>query len=186
MRSRAMRMTLTLLAFGAIAAAAYLTWSVDTRLSAARRGATNFDTAYAAAVREAYELRSAQQAYVAAGQSESFWIGRAATSLTAIRSALETVSLNTQSADVRVAIDAAGEAVDGFEQIDRRARSYATTGQKLLASDIIFSDGLEATAKILASLHDVQQRSSAEAEAATLKGKMEPARSRRSTTRTIL
>ena len=173
MRSRAMRMTLTLLAFGAIAAAAYLTWSVDTRLSAARRGATDFDTAYATAVREAYELRSAQQAYVAAGQSESFWIDKAATSLTAIRSALETLSLNTQNADVRAATDAAGEAVDGFEQIDRRARNYATTGQKLLASDIIFSDGLEAAAKILTSLHDVQQVFRAEAEAGIRAARLE-------------
>jgi hypothetical protein len=166
-------MTLTLLAFGAIAAAAYLTWSVDTRLSAARRGSTSFESAYAAAVHETYELRSAQQAYVAAGQSESFWIAKASTSLTAIRAALETLSLNTESQAVRAAAEAAAEAVDGFEQIDRRARTYATTGQKLLASDIIFSDGLEAATNILAALHDVQQLTIADTQAATRAARLE-------------
>lgn len=165
MRSRAVRITLTLLAFGAILAAAYLTWSVDNRLSIARRTNASFDATHANAVREAYELKSAQQAYVAAGQSETFWIARATTSLDAIRAALDTLTSSSRSSSVRAAIETTAEALEQFEQVDRRARGYATTGQKLLASDIIFSDGLEATSRILASLHDVRQLTLAEADA---------------------
>ena len=43
------------------------------------------------------------------------------------------------------AIDNAASALQDFEQMDRRARDYIRTGQKLLASDLIFADGLEIT-----------------------------------------
>jgi hypothetical protein len=159
------RITLTLLAFGAILAAAYLTWSVDNRLSIARRTNVSFETTHANALREAYELKSAQQAYVAAGQSETFWIARATTSLDAIRAALDTLTSSSRSRSVHAAIETTAEALEQFEQVDRRARGYATTGQKLLASDIIFSDGLETTSRIIDSLHDVRQLTLAEADA---------------------
>ena len=33
--------------------------------------------------------------------------------------------------------------LDDFEQMDRRARDYSRNGQRLLASDLVFSDGIE-------------------------------------------
>ncbi len=43
-------------------------------------------------------------------------------------------------------------ALDKFDKADARARSYAAGGQKLLASDIIFSNGLEAAGEITTAL----------------------------------
>jgi hypothetical protein len=50
------------------------------------------------------------------------------------------------------AIDNAAGALQDFEQMDRRARDYARSGQKLLASDLIFADGLEILSGIAGSL----------------------------------
>ena len=40
-------------------------------------------------------------------------------------------------------IDAAVADLEDFEQMDRRAREYVRGGQRLLASDLVFSDGIE-------------------------------------------
>lgn len=173
MRSRAVRITLTLLAFAAIAAAAYLTWSTDSRLSTARRSHASFETSYAIAVREASELKSSQQAYVALGQNETIWIDKASSSGQAIRTALDQLTSSSQSRAIHAAIETAAHALEVFEQVDRRARAYTTTGQKLLASDIIFSDGLAAADGILAALKDVRELSLAEAEAGAREARME-------------
>jgi hypothetical protein len=173
MRSRAVRITLMLLAFGAIAAAAYLTWSADNRLSIARRSHTSFEDAYTTALREIYELRSIQQAYVAAGQDETLWIEKASASSHGLRAALDQLTSGSQSTAVHAAIEATAQSLDAFERVDRRARAYATTGQKPLASDIIFSDGREAAEKIVTSLKDVRDLSRADAAAGARDARLE-------------
>lgn len=173
MRSRAVRILLTLLAFGAIAAAAYLTWSVESRLARARTASSAFHTAHVTAVHEAYELRSAQQAYVAAGQSEAFWVQKATTSLEAVRAALDALTSASNNRDVHTAVEGAAQALEDFERIDQRARRYAGTGQKLLASDIIYSDGLETTGRVLASLGDAERLAREELTSTTKAARLE-------------
>ena len=50
--------------------------------------------------------------------------------------------------------------------MDRRAREYVAANQKLLASDLIFSDGLETTEEIIAALEQVRYVESADRAAA--------------------
>lgn len=152
MRSRAVRATLTLLAAGALLTAAYLCWTIQSRIDADVQSAADFDQARSTAVREAYELRSAQQAYVAAGQNETFWFGRVTNAAESLRASLATLKSSTTSEPVAASLDEAGAALLTFEQVDRRARNYASGGQRLLASDVIFSDGLEATGEIILAL----------------------------------
>lgn len=173
MRSRAVRITLMLLAFGAIAAAAYLTWSADNRLSTERRSQTSFEDVYTTALRQTYELRWAQQAYVAEGQNETFWIDKATASSESLREALDQLMSASQSTAIHAAIEVSAQSLEAFERVDRRARAYATTGQKLLASDIIFSDGVEAADKIVASLKDVRELSRSDAEAGVRDARLE-------------
>jgi hypothetical protein len=144
--------TLTLLAVGAIAAAAYITRTIHTRSDAEVRAAAAFDRTHAVALKDAYDLRSAQQAYVAAGQNERFWFDRVTVATESLRAALAALRSTTTSQAALAALEDAGAAIEDFEQIDRRARKYAADGQRLLASDLIFSDGLEATGRIIAAL----------------------------------
>jgi hypothetical protein len=144
--------TLTLLAVGALAAAAYVNWTIHMRASAEVQAAAAFDRTHALALKDAYDLRSAQQAYVAAGQNEKFWFDRATVATESLRAALTALRSTTTSQAALAALEDAGAAIEDFEQIDRRARRYAADGQRLLASDLIFSDGLEASGRIIAAL----------------------------------
>jgi hypothetical protein len=152
MRSRAVRLTLVLLAVAAIGSAGYFSWTTRTSLRAAADGTAAFEAARLSAVRETFELRSAQQAYVAAGQSEAFWFEKVATLTDSLKTRLSTLSSPTSAPGIRSDLDEAVAALEDLEQGDRRIRRYAAAGQKLLASDIIFSDGLEATARIISAL----------------------------------
>jgi hypothetical protein len=152
MRSRAVRLTLTLLAVAALGTAGYFTWTVDTREQDRRATASVFDGALTSALRAAFELRAAQQAYVAAGQSESFWFDKVTTLSEALRASIDSLNASAPSQSARDAVARATTSLGTFEGTDRRARNYAATGQKLLASDIIFADGLGAMTDVIESL----------------------------------
>lgn len=152
MRSRVVRGTLTLLSVAAIGTAAYYYWTTLARINASLQSASAFTQARAAAAQAAYDLRSAQQAYVAAGQNEAFWFERATRSLEALRAALTALERETTSDSARRSLAEVAAAAEDFESRDRRVRGYVSGGQKLLASDIIFSDGLDLTSRILAGL----------------------------------
>ena len=156
MRSRAVRVTLTLLAVGALATAAYFIWDIDQRSTAIAERTRDVDARLAAAVRQTYELRAAQQAYVAAGQSEQFWIVKVTESVTAIQETISSLRASGLSASGQASLDRAAQALDEFARLDRRARNYATSEQRLLASDLIFSDGLEGTQQIVTALDEAR------------------------------
>lgn len=152
MRSRAVRVTLMLLAIGAMSAAAYLCWTIQNELAAGGRSVAAFEQTRTAALRDTYELRAAQQAYVATGQNETFWFGKSTEASESLRATLTSLRSSTPSQAATLSLDEALAAVEDFEQIDARARRYTSAGQKLLAADVIFSDGLDASARILAAL----------------------------------
>src|SRR5688500_4350641 len=106
MRRRAVRITLMLLAFGAIAAAAYLTWSADNRLSTARRSQASFYDAYTAAPREMYDLSSTQQAHVPAGQNETLRLEKSGASSQGLRAVLAQLMSGPQNTAIHAALEA--------------------------------------------------------------------------------
>ena len=156
MRSRAVRVTLMLLAVAAVATAAYFFWNIDRRDMSIAADARSLDTRAATAVRQTFDLRSAQQGYVAAGQSEQFWIAKVTAAIPPLRESLTTLRATTTTVSGRVALDGGLEALANFERMDRRAREYAASDQKLLASDLIFSDGLEMTEEIITALEQAR------------------------------
>lgn len=147
-----MRLTLTLLTVGAIATAAYWFLSIHRTTSAATAAARDLDARISTATRLTLELRGAQQAYVAAGQSEQFWFTKAAATVVALREALTGIRAGASAAASHVPLDQALQGLQEFERMDRRARDLAVAEQNLLASDLIFSDGLETTTQILSAL----------------------------------
>lgn len=152
MRSRAVRITLTLLAFAAAGAAAYSYWTTHIRINATIDRAEAFTQARQSAIRAIFDVRSAQQAYVAAGQNEAFWFQKVSTSIESLRAALDDLEKATNSIDARGAVTEIAATLQEFEDADRRVRGYVSTEQRLLASDIIFSDGYDLTARILTEL----------------------------------
>ena len=162
MKSVAVRAALLCLFVGASTAAAYVVWTGESTARREADAARQFEHGAFAIEHDVLDLRAAQQAYVAAGQGDEFWILKAAATLKSVRAAIDGLRARASSADAQSSIDNAASALDDFEKIDRRARDYTRTGQRLMASDLIFADGLESTGAMLASMN---QARSAEAQA---------------------
>ena len=152
MKSRAARLALLVMFMVALGVTAYLfrKGEADRRAEAAAGEA--FSTAARGAARGTLELRAAQQAYVATGQADDFWASKVAATLGSLRDRLTSLRTAAVSSDARAQIDAATGSLDDFAQMDRRAREYVRTGQKVVASDLIFSNAGELTDAAVASI----------------------------------
>lgn len=145
MKNRALRLTLVILFVAATGAVGYFIWTTEARLRAQADTARDFDASIIAAGRSTLELRAAQHAYVAAGQGDDFWTSKVAAILPQLSVSIVGLRATAASADAQSALDAAAGLLKDLEQTDLRARELVRGDRKLLASDLIFSDGLEMT-----------------------------------------
>jgi hypothetical protein len=152
MKNMAVRLALLCLFVVASGVAAYLVWTGESLgrrdVDAARR----FEHAAFAIEQNVLDLRAAQQAYVAEGQGDAFWISKAAAAVVDVRTAIDALRAQASSPEAQSILDNASSALDDFEETDRRVRDYTRNGHKLLASDLIFTDGLESTGAVIASI----------------------------------
>lgn len=145
MKSRAVRLALALSFMLATIAAAWFLFTTAAAARAARASYVAVEADADAVALSIAELRASEQAYVAAGQGEAYWIARVGERLTSVRARLSALGARVRSDRARASLESAAARLDDFEEMDRRAREYARTGQRLLASDLIFADGLETT-----------------------------------------
>ncbi len=162
-----LRLTLTLLVLAAMGAAGYHAWNLQRQIDTADASAVTFAGAHTSAVRAAFDLRSAQQAYVAAGQNKDFWFQKVTVAAARIRSSLESLEQATTSAAAQAALTETAGYLDEFDEQDRRVRNYTSSGQDLLASDVIFSDGRDSITRLLAALDLAADAAAAERTAAS-------------------
>ncbi len=157
MRSVPVRVMLLILFVAATAAAGYVIWTLEAKRRAGAEVAASLDAGVTAAARGFLELRAAQAAYVAAGQGEEFWIERAGAIILDLKASIAGIRAHAATPQAQTAIDQALALVQDFEAIDARARQYARGGQRLIASDLIFSDGLDLTGGAIAALDEARQ-----------------------------
>src|SRR5262245_58360056 len=143
MKSRALRLALHALFVVLVVAAAYVVWQKETENLAAANASRAFDERAGVVSRSFLEIKSAQPGYVAAGQGEDYWLSRVDALIAGAREGLTALKPLARVPHSQTEIDAALADVEDFEQMDRRAREYVRGGQRLLASDLIFSDGIE-------------------------------------------
>lgn len=151
-----MRWTSLGLFVAVLMAAAYLSWTAETVLRSASASAHHFETRAGALTLAVMELRMGQQAYVAAGQGDEFWGSRVAAKIAEVRDELAAVRALAVSANAQAQIDEAISSLSDFERMDERAREYSRGNQQLLASDLIFSDGLEKTGAMLDAIQQAR------------------------------
>lgn len=156
MKSLALRLTLLGVFVAAAGAAAYFSWTSKRLAHRGAAAAAHFDESAVGAERDLLELRSAQSAYVAAGQGEQFWTGKVDAAIARLRETLTTLRSEAAAPVAQSAIDNAASALQDFEQLDRRARNHVSSGQKLLASDLIFTDGFELAGAAAGSLEEAR------------------------------
>ncbi len=156
MKSLALRLTLLGVFVAAAAGAVYFSWTSRTHGYRDAGQAASFDESSVAAERDVLELRAAQEGYVAAGQGDQFWASKVDATTARLHDTLTTLRAQATAPDAQTAIDNASSALQDFEQMDRRARDHARSGQKLLASDLIFTDGVELAGAATGAVEDAR------------------------------
>lgn len=168
MKSRALRLALATLFIGVLGGAAYVTWTEESLGQAANAAARRFEDGARAASRALLDIKSAQPGYVAAGQGDEFWTAKIDKLAGPARESLATLRRQAGTLQAQTQLDSAIDAFEDFEQMDRRAREYTRGGQRLLASDLVFSDGVDRIDGAVAAL-DGARESEAAAHDATLR-----------------
>jgi hypothetical protein len=136
-----MRLTSGVLTWIAIAAAAVFIARSEQQLALLHADGRAFDLRAREVTDALSDLRSAQQAYVAAGQGVTFWMPKVAQTADAIATAVATLRTGGTSTGARSAIDQAVATLAQFAEVDTRARDYLKAGQVLMAGDVIFTEG---------------------------------------------
>lgn len=166
MKSRAVRFALQALFVALLAAAGYAVWQQESKSVALANAARAFDERARAVTRSFLEIKSAQPGYVAAGQGEDYWVARVAALIGSTRDGLTSLQPQARMPEARTEIDTAIAALEDFGQMDRRAREYVRGGQRLLASDLVFSDGIEKMDAAAAAIERAQASEKAAADLA--------------------
>ena len=156
MKNLALRLTLLGLFVAAAGVAAYYAWMSSSLTRQDARALAAFDASAVSTERDILALRGAQQGYVAAGQGDQFWASKVDGSIATIRETLNALRAQSTAASAQASLDSASSALQDFEQMDRRARDYARSGQKLLASDLIFSNGYELTTAAVSAVEEAR------------------------------
>jgi hypothetical protein len=155
-QSRVARLMLLVLFFATMMVAAFLFWRGETRGRTETAQAQTFDNSAQSASRALLDLRAAQQAYVAAGQDGEFWARKVAQHVAALRSGMKTLKAESASPEAQRALDRTSSAIEDFTRVDKRALDYVRSNQRLLASDVIYGDGLELSEVGLTSLEQAR------------------------------
>jgi hypothetical protein len=146
MQSRAIRLILAAVCCIAGGATATFLLSSEQQIAERRASERVFDQRAREATEALADLRTAQQAYVAAGQGVAFWMSKEASTLDAVASALVMLQQSATSAASKAALDDTGTTLHEFSAVDKRIRDYLKSGAQLMAADIIFTEGGEAAA----------------------------------------
>ena len=89
------------------------------------------------------ELRTNQQAYVAAGQDRLHWMQKVTEQLNTVDISLTTLAQLATAASTVGFLENAQVAINDLARMDKRARDHSDLGQDLMASDLLFTDGPE-------------------------------------------
>jgi hypothetical protein len=147
MTNRPVRVALLLLFLAAMGTTAYLFWIAEREARSTEAAARTFDDHARTAEAQVLDLRSAEQAYVAVGQGQDFWFSRAAAALDALRASITDLRATASAPASVSSFDDVLTILQDFAQMDARARVYAKGHQPSVASDLIFSNGVDLTRK---------------------------------------
>lgn len=157
MKRRGVRLTVFVIFLAALGGAAYGVWTLERQAAGDRDARARWAQRTADAMIAIADLRAAQQAYVAAGQNLSFWSDRVTTGAQVVRTSIDELRAAAAVEPAWTALDQAASVMRDFDQIDRRARENLAVNQPLLASDLIFTDGLEMLRAAGARLDEARQ-----------------------------
>jgi hypothetical protein len=147
MRSRAVRLTLSALAVGVLAAAAFFAFQTEQEIDRQRAASRRFEERVRAVDRALADLRTGLQAYVAAGQNADAWIPKVAALAAEAAHGVDELSAAAVSADARASLLEAVSTIAGLTPVDRRIIDYLKSGQEVMAADVVYSEAGQTVSK---------------------------------------
>lgn len=141
MRSRAARLSLAVLAYLLAGAATVLVFSAEQQIAGRRSAVRTLDVQARAAVAAIADLRAAQQAYVAAGQGAEIWTPKVAALLREAAGLTDGLRASAASVAARRSLMEAGATLTELGNIDNRVHGYLASDDRLMAADVVFSEG---------------------------------------------
>ena len=152
MNRRGVRVSLVFLFVTTLCGAAYQIYVSDRQIETQDRDSRIFDDIALDVAVSITDLRAAQQAYVVQGQNPSYWTTKVTSYLETITAELSTLQKMIVAQQTENVLADTAEIIVNFRQMDARAREYTEAGQHLTASDLIFTDGVELTTRVMAQL----------------------------------
>lgn len=143
MRRKLLRTTLLVIFLGASVASGSHAFLTGRQIAESRRAAQAFDAHAWALALSLADLRAAQQAYVAIGQDRAYWMADVAERIEDVTAGLSDLSAESTLPAAGDALAEATSLVAILERMDALARDHAEAGEDVMASDLIFADGLE-------------------------------------------
>lgn len=162
MKNRIVRTILLLLAVAAAGGAGFVVVTLEQRAAAARAGELSVRDQVAGALEIVAEARAGQRGYVATGQGHPYWTARVTSLLTDLNGRMRQLRDAVSAGAAASAVDAAAVAIENFVKLDAQAQDYVSLDDPFLASDLIFSDGLEMSTAATAHLQEALRQEIAE------------------------
>ena len=146
---------MALLVVGGMLAASFL-WIVERRSDDSVATQADISIRLARMSETIAGIGAAQRSYVAPGQLDQPWFDQAAALLDQLSIDIEQTPARLQSPEATETMAALADSADALIAADARARQNLGIGQDLMASDVIFSDGLNTVDTMTARLRDLQ------------------------------
>ena len=146
MSRQLVRVSFVIITLAVVAASVYRIFLSEQQIAADRQAERAFSVTAWRVGLALGELRAAQQAYVAAGQDRAYWVEKVSLHQLRITTDLGYLSGLSTTPGATDALAEAEASVERLKQIDELAREHSASGRDLLASDLIFTDGLELAA----------------------------------------
>ena len=143
MRRRWVRLSLVIAMLGVAAASGHQLFSFEQLIDQELDAERSFSALGWELNGHISELRTNQQAYVAAGQDRLHWMQKVTEQLDTVDISLTTLAQLATAASTIGSLENAQVSVNDLVRMDKRARDHSYVGQDLMASDLLFTDGPE-------------------------------------------
>jgi GAF domain len=146
MSTRLIRILIVVIAITVGLITGYFLQQIDSEMNARRASADTLREHAATLIATIAEVRAGQFAYVARGQGEAFWMSRVESVVPSLQKQAAAFGGSLTTPAAHSAFAQVSAALENFLTLDTRVKEFVQSDNALLASDLIFSDGLESTA----------------------------------------
>jgi hypothetical protein len=128
-------------------AAGYFFIVIEQQTAARRAALRSFDLRAREATFALGEARAGLQAYVAAGQSSTYWVPKVTATLGEVANIVDLMRAAATASTARQALLDASASITELGNVDKRVRDYLAAEESLMASDVAFSEGHDAASR---------------------------------------